>query len=766
MTHFLFILLVLVTAGVALAGAETLHRFGVKHKYFLWPIALTMAAVALIAYLWAEPAIYRVQGLNMFSPFGDAMGKTVLSVLLFWFTSATMLINALSVFFDYPTLKHMARLFSPLVILADLIFLVPYLAAFTGMTGFVGPKGFIGVTPFTAPDKRYVLLILQLGLTLAISLFHILRAGKKILPTKREWLTLLYALPLAVLCVMPAFAPQALLGNANANIQIYDLTQAHRFVLYGSVIIPYLIYVCIRNKDVETKRFLMIFFSLGLLWIYIGRWTLPELRYPWNWPLHLCNTAMFLVPLCLIFRMRRLFNFCLFINVMGALLAMTMAESLGVGTNAIATERISYWINHYAAFFMPVLLVALKIFRRPKFKDWVWAVIAFACYFFAILFFNAVFTNYDTDVDFFFLNSDFITDKLGIWAENTRNITWTFQWSPRFLDRTLTLTFYPLYQALFFVVYVGVFTVGIRFLYELLFRSWDKAEDRRERERSYKMMKKDLQNFLGGKPITEPITGDSSPRLAIKRFSKKYGANKHYSVHDVSFEVNGGEIFGFLGPNGAGKSTIIKSIVGMQTITEGNIEVCGFDVDRQAVQAKMQIGFVPDHYALYENLTGREYINYIADLYRVSKEDRDAFIDKYVARFQLVHSFDNQMKTYSHGMKQKITIMAALVHNPKVWILDEPLTGLDPTSVYEVKECMKEHAAAGNIVFFSSHIIDVVENICDRIAIIKGGELRACTSIADLAAQGRELERFYLDIIYADDGDLSATEHVKGEVTA
>ncbi len=766
MTHFLFILLVLVTAGVALAGAETLHRFGVKHKYFLWPIALTMAAVALIAYLWAEPAIYRVQGLNMFSPFGDDMAKTVLSVLLFWFTSATMLINVLSVFFDYPTLKHMARLFSPLVILADLIFLVPYLAAFTGMTGFVGPKGFIGVTPFTAPDKRYVLLILQLGLTLAISLFHILRAGKKILPTKREWLTLLYALPLAVLCVMPAFAPQALLGNADANIKIYELTQAHRFVLYGSVIVPYLIYVCIRNKDVETKRFLMIFFSLGLLWIYIGRWTLPELRYPWNWPLHLCNTAMFLVPLCLIFRMRRLFNFCLFINVMGALLAMTMAESLDVGTNAIATERISYWVNHYAAFFMPVLLVALKIFRRPKFKDWVWAVIAFACYFFAILFFNAVFTNYDADVDFFFLNSDFITDKLGIWAENTRKITWTFQWSPKFLDRTLTLTFYPLYQALFFVVYVGVFTVGIRFLYELLFRSWDKAEDRRERERSYKMMKKDLHNFLGGKPITEPITGDSSPRLAIKRFSKKYGANKHYSVHDVSFEVNGGEIFGFLGPNGAGKSTIIKSIVGMQTITEGNIEVCGFDVDRQGVQAKMQIGFVPDHYALYENLTGREYINYIADLYRVSKEDRDAFIDKYVARFQLVHSFDNQMKTYSHGMKQKITIMAALVHNPKVWILDEPLTGLDPTSVYEVKECMKEHAAAGNIVFFSSHIIDVVENICDRIAIIKGGELRACKSIADLNAEGRELERFYLDIIYADNGDLSATEHVKGEVTA
>ena len=218
-----------------------------------------------------------------------------------------------------------------------------------------------------------------------------------------------------------------------------------------------------------------------------------------------------------------------------------------------------------------------------------------------------------------------------------------------------------------------------------------------------------------------------------------------------SLKGNPGEVFGFLGPNGAGKSTIIKSIVGMQTITEGNIEVCGYDVDRQAIESKLRLGFVPDHYALYENLTGREYINYIADLYRVDIETRDATIEKYVERFQLSHSFDNQMKTYSHGMKQKITIMAALVHNPKVWILDEPLTGLDPTSIHEVKECMKDHAAAGNIVFFSSHIIDVVEKICDRIAIIKGGQLRACVSVADLEEKGIDLENFYLSVIDAAD---------------
>ena len=163
--------------------------------------------------------------------------------------------------------------------------------------------------------------------------------------------------------------------------------------------------------------------------------------------------------------------------------------------------------------------------------------------------------------------------------------------------------------------------------------------------------------------------------------------------------------------------------------------------------AKRQIGFVPDHYALYEKLTGREYINYIADLYEVSQADRDARINRYVKIFELQTAFDNQMKTYSHGMKQKIAIMAALVHNPKVWILDEPLTGLDPNSIFQVKECMKQHAKEGNIVFFSSHIIDVVEKICDRIGIIKKGQIQCVKTIEEIEKSGTTLEDFYMDII-------------------
>ena len=252
-----------------------------------------------------------------------------------------------------------------------------------------------------------------------------------------------------------------------------------------------------------------------------------------------------------------------------------------------------------------------------------------------------------------------------------------------------------------------------------------------------------LEESLKGRNKNEPMNEAGTNKLILNNFSKKYSTSNVYAVKDANLEIDGGQIFGFLGPNGAGKSTIIKSVVGIQTITSGSIEVCGFDVEKQSVQAKLQIGFVPDHYALYENLSGREYINYIANLYGVDVEERNKRIDEFVERFQLQGSFENPIKTYSHGMKQKITIMSALVHNPKVWILDEPLTGLDPDSIFQVKETMKQHAAAGNIVFFSSHIIDVVEKICDKIAIIKNGHIICEADVKEIEASGTPLEEFY-----------------------
>lgn len=254
--------------------------------------------------------------------------------------------------------------------------------------------------------------------------------------------------------------------------------------------------------------------------------------------------------------------------------------------------------------------------------------------------------------------------------------------------------------------------------------------------------------------------------LKVTHLSKKYHGADNYAVKDFSMDLDGGKIYGFLGKNGAGKSTIIKSIVGIHGFEEGYINVCGYDVVENPLETKKLIGFVPDNYALYENLTGRQYINYIADLYGVSKEDRIQREDNLVKRIELTQRYDKPMKTYSHGMKQKITIIAALIHDPKVWILDEPMTGLDPNSIFQIKECMKEHARKGNIVFFSSHIIDVVKNLCDDVIIIKHGKLVKNIDLDAHPEEREQLEKNFL-ILTSDNKEEEEAllqEEAKGEV--
>ena len=240
--------------------------------------------------------------------------------------------------------------------------------------------------------------------------------------------------------------------------------------------------------------------------------------------------------------------------------------------------------------------------------------------------------------------------------------------------------------------------------------------------------------------------------LTIKNLKKKYSGSEVYSVNDLSLELKEGEIFGFLGPNGAGKSTTIKSIVGVLPFDEGTIEVCGIDLKKEPIKTKYNIGYVPDNHAVFERLTGREYVNHIASIYNVPENLVKERSEKYLKIFKLEHAFDRQIKSYSHGMKQKITVIAALVHNPKLWILDEPLTGLDPQSCYQLKQAMRKHAEEGNTVFFSSHILDVVENLCDRVCIIKKGELQGVYDLHELKKENKSLEELFMSVIYEEEG--------------
>jgi len=236
--------------------------------------------------------------------------------------------------------------------------------------------------------------------------------------------------------------------------------------------------------------------------------------------------------------------------------------------------------------------------------------------------------------------------------------------------------------------------------------------------------------------------------LEIKHLKKKYSGSDIFAVNDLSLELKPGEIFGFLGPNGAGKSTTIKSVVGVLPYEEGSIKICGVDLKDKPLKAKANIGYVPDNHAVFERLTGREYVNHMANLYDVPMNIAMERCEKYLEIFKLQHAFDKQIKSYSHGMKQKITVIAALVHNPRLWILDEPLTGLDPQSCYQLKQAMRKHAEEGNTVFFSSHILDVVENLCDRVCIIKKGELQGVYDLKEMKKKKESLEELFMSVIY------------------
>lgn len=221
--------------------------------------------------------------------------------------------------------------------------------------------------------------------------------------------------------------------------------------------------------------------------------------------------------------------------------------------------------------------------------------------------------------------------------------------------------------------------------------------------------------------------------LSIEGLSKKYLNSTRYSVQDLTLSIKKGEIFGFLGQNGAGKSTTIKCLTGIYPFTEGDIKICGHSIKTEPLKAKLNIGYVPDNHAVYDNLTGREYVNCIADLYGVSEEDRTERLDEYLKIFKLGFAIDRQIKGYSHGMKQKICIIAALIHEPRLWVLDEPMVGLDPQSIFAIIDRMKSHCEKRNTVFFSSHNIDLVAKLCNRVAIIHDGRL--CT-IIDLSETG------------------------------
>ncbi len=237
--------------------------------------------------------------------------------------------------------------------------------------------------------------------------------------------------------------------------------------------------------------------------------------------------------------------------------------------------------------------------------------------------------------------------------------------------------------------------------------------------------------------------------LKIENLSKTYGKGTVKAVDNINLEIKSGEIFGFLGPNGAGKTTTIKMIVGLLKPDSGKISIDGVDMWERPLEAKSLISYVPDNPEIYDKLNGIEYLNFIADMYSISKEERLAKIEYYTKLFNIEHALGDIIGSYSHGMKQKLVLTSALINNPSLFILDEPMVGLDPKSSFNLKEIMRNMCDEGKTVFFSTHVLEVAEKLCDRIAIINKGKIITVGTMEELRSHAQEresLENIFLEL--------------------
>ena len=242
--------------------------------------------------------------------------------------------------------------------------------------------------------------------------------------------------------------------------------------------------------------------------------------------------------------------------------------------------------------------------------------------------------------------------------------------------------------------------------------------------------------------------------LELKNVTKAYNKGSVKAVDSLSMTVNDGEIFGFLGPNGAGKTTSIRMLTGILQPDEGELLLDGISIKERPIAAKRTFAFVPDNPETFSRLKAIEYLDFISDVYKIPQEEKMERIKNYCEKFGMMENLSSRIASFSHGMKQKLFLIASLITDPKNWILDEPMVGLDPEAAFTIKEIMRERAAAGKTIFFSTHVMEVAEKLCDRIGIIKKGKLVFVGTMAELQAQhgeaGQSLEDIFLKLVAED----------------
>ena len=231
--------------------------------------------------------------------------------------------------------------------------------------------------------------------------------------------------------------------------------------------------------------------------------------------------------------------------------------------------------------------------------------------------------------------------------------------------------------------------------------------------------------------------------IEIKNVTKKYG--EKIAVNNASFEVKDGDIFAFIGHNGAGKTTLIKAMVGIHDFDQGDILINGLSIKEHPVECKKQMAYVPDNPETYEHMKAIDYINFICDMYEIDKDTRKKNIEKYAKVFEMEDKLNDTIDSFSHGMKQKVVLISALAHDPKILIMDEPFVGLDPKAVFDIKKILNEMVKEGKIIFYSTHILDVAEKLCTRVAIIKNGKIVKSVSMKEINGD-KSLEKVFMEL--------------------
>lgn len=510
----------------------------------------------------------------------------------------------------------------------------------------------------------------------------------------------------------------------------------HLLAIFMPIIVSVLLIKIIFYKSLNTKKLILILISISSLYSFYSKYSILDFKLLSNLPFHLYYLSLIPLFFAILFRIKKIFYFSYTISVIGPLWFILFPNS-ELSSLLFSTDNVTYFLPHIYNLVIPVLAVGINYFEKPKPKHVIISLSIFTFYYLLIIFLNTWFINFDANVDYFNLTKNSFIDSF--FLVNIRKNSYVIN-----LTTNVKL---KLYYVFYLVVYLSFIISTLLFvaLNSYMFGLHDSVV-----YMGYKMkfQKENKINFK--EKIDDELKEKlkmSKAHVKVSSFSKKYLKNDFYSVKNVSFEITEGKIVGFVGHNGAGKSTLIKSIVGIQTISEGKIEICGNDISKNPTQAKYLLGYVSDNHALYEELTAREYITFVGKLYNVHTDIINQKLVELANFFHITKDLDRQIRTFSHGMKQKISVISSLIHEPKVWVLDEPLTGLDPTSSYQLKQAIKDHAKKGNIVIFSSHIIEVVENLCDEIVIIKRGQMILNDSIKNLKNKYSDLESLYINLM-------------------